>query len=118
LGVYGVEPIFCPENINWIEIYDTSQPTHNFITRFNADSDYSFLRSLGLDGKNHWNGKISLVSDKAKGFLTEAYAFLWSGSYYFRCRFLEDQLDLTRVMNSFWQTKEIKFLDSTSEKIK
>jgi len=33
----------------------------------------------------------------------------WSGSFYYRCAFDEDQLDLTKFMNQWWTIKKLPF---------
>jgi hypothetical protein len=33
----------------------------------------------------------------------------WSGSYYWICRFAEDQLDLSQFASNWWQVKSLKF---------
>jgi len=33
----------------------------------------------------------------------------WSGSFYYRCAFDEDQLDLSKFMNQWWQIKKLPF---------
>lgn len=39
---------------------------------------------------------------------------LWSGSFYYRCAFDEDKLDLVKFMNKWWTIKKLPF---TSEKL-
>lgn len=37
-------------------------------------------------------------------------ALTWTGSFYYRCRFLSGQMDLTQFMTYMWQSKAIDFL--------
>ena len=37
------------------------------------------------------------------------YAILWSGTFYFQCRFLVDQLDFTNDLNGLWSLPGVKF---------
>lgn len=34
----------------------------------------------------------------------------WSGSYYFRCRFMDDSIDFENFMRNFWQAKKVEFV--------
>lgn len=33
----------------------------------------------------------------------------WTGSFYYRCRFLKDQLDLVQLFNQLWESKGLTF---------
>jgi uncharacterized protein (TIGR02217 family) len=33
----------------------------------------------------------------------------WSGSFFYRCAFDEDQLDLSKFMNQWWAAKKVSF---------
>lgn len=37
-----------------------------------------------------------------------AEALTWSGSFYYRCRFVDDHLTTTEFMNKLWATKQVK----------
>ena len=52
----------------------------------------------------------------ALGVVTSVTAFAaaatvtWTGSFYYRCRFLEDQARFARFMNNFWEVRQLKFI--------
>lgn len=57
-------------------------------------------------------GVVTFVTPPPNGlFLT------WSGSYYFRCRFSEDQMEFNQFMYQLWETQEIKIIASLGTKI-
>lgn len=37
------------------------------------------------------------------------HALTWTGSFYYRCKFMDDQLDTHQFMNNFWEIKAVKF---------
>jgi hypothetical protein len=39
-------------------------------------------------------------------------ALTWTGSYYYRCRFLQDTLEFNEFMNSLWEAKKVEFIGS------
>ena len=41
---------------------------------------------------------------------TNAAAVTWTGSFYYRCRFTEDQVRFARFMNNFWEVRQLKFI--------
>lgn len=41
----------------------------------------------------------------------------WSGSYYFRCRFNDDDADFEQFLKKFWQLKKLEFRGSLGDKI-
>lgn len=36
-------------------------------------------------------------------------ALLWSGTFYWQCRFMDDQMTTTKFMRDFWETKSLRF---------
>ena len=38
---------------------------------------------------------------------------LWSGSFYYRCRFDDDEIDWTKFMNQWWSAKKVAFTSVT-----
>lgn len=64
------------------------------------------------------NGTLqtSGVSTNATGGITFATApasgdvLTWSGQYYWRVRFLQDQLDFAKFMNQLWEAKKVEFI--------
>jgi uncharacterized protein (TIGR02217 family) len=41
----------------------------------------------------------------------------WSGTYYYRCRFEQDQLDFNKFMREFWESREVAFIGSLGDLI-
>lgn len=48
---------------------------------------------------------------------TGGQALTWSGTYYFRCRFLEDTQQFNQFMRQLWDAKQVQFLASLGTKI-
>lgn len=46
-----------------------------------------------------------------------AAALTWTGTYYFRCRFLEDYTDFEQLYSDMWHNKELRLKGSTGLKI-
>ncbi len=40
---------------------------------------------------------------------TTGHTLSWSGSFYYRCRFDEDEIDWTKFMNALWKAKKVAF---------
>lgn len=38
---------------------------------------------------------------------TNTHPVTWSGSYYYRCRFLEDSMELEKFMYKLWRLKKV-----------
>lgn len=38
----------------------------------------------------------------------------WTGSYYYRCRFLQDALEVNKFMSGLWEAKKVEFIGSLS----
>lgn len=93
-----------------------------FTERVAAPADGSVR--IWIDGiekfnPTHWTGG-TLATKGVVTFVTPPGAGLyltWSGSYYFRCRFTEDQMEFNQFMYQLWETQEIKFLASLGTKI-
>ncbi len=41
---------------------------------------------------------------------TNAAAVVWAGSYYYRCRYAEDELEFERFSTNFWDQRQTKFI--------
>lgn len=41
---------------------------------------------------------------------TAGQALTWSGSFYYRCRFMDDEQTVTQFMNRFWSAKKVSFM--------
>lgn len=91
-----------------------------------ASKDFALLRSSGgyLEPVGAKNGAITVTIN---GSATSAYTLIedrivrfnsapaagavlrWTGSYYMRCAFTDDQIDLTKFMRDLWSADGIEF---------
>ena len=46
-----------------------------------------------------------------------AAAITWTGSYYYRVRFMDDVAQFSQMMNNLWELKKISFVGSTMNKV-
>lgn len=46
-----------------------------------------------------------------------AAALTWTGSYYYRCRFLHDSVDFSQFVSNLWELKKCEFVGSLGSKI-
>jgi hypothetical protein len=60
-----------------------------------------------ISASNYTLGPTGLVQFSTP--TTSGHALLWSGSWYYRCRFDKDSYDWTKFMNNFWEAKKISF---------
>lgn len=44
-------------------------------------------------------------------------AVTWSGTFYHRCRFAEDEMDFDRFMQGLWEARSVEFLGSPMNKV-
>ena len=45
------------------------------------------------------------------------HALTWTGTYYYRCRFVDDSLEFNNFMNGLWELSKISFLGSPQNKL-
>ena len=45
------------------------------------------------------------------------HALTWTGTYYYRCRFLADTADFSQLMSGLWELKKLEFLGALSNKV-
>lgn len=43
-----------------------------------------------------------------------AAVLTWSGSYYYRCRFLQDSMEFNKFLSGLWEAKKVEFIGSLS----
>lgn len=41
----------------------------------------------------------------------------WSGTYYMRCRFLSDSLDMSQIYGNIWETKKLEFVGAPGNRV-
>lgn len=58
------------------------------------------------------NGLVTFVTAPAGG-----NALTWSGTYYFRVRFLQDVAEFNKFMQGLWDLKKLEFVGSTGNKV-
>lgn len=58
-------------------------------------------------------GIVSFISAPAAG----AGDITWTGSYYYRCRFLEDSAEFSAFMHDLYELKKIQFVGATGNKV-
>jgi len=54
-------------------------------------------------------GSTGIVTFLSGHFPAAAAPITWTGSFYYRCRFDKDQLQLSKFMNQWWAAKQIAF---------
>jgi uncharacterized protein (TIGR02217 family) len=57
-------------------------------------------------------GNVTFATAPASGV-----AITWTGTYYYRCRFVKDTSDFDNFMYQLWQLKELEFVGSLGNKI-
>lgn len=62
------------------------------------------LKTLGTDYTLSASGLITFSAALATGA-----AVTWTGSFYRRCRFLQDSLEFSKFMNLLWEAKKVEF---------
>lgn len=57
-------------------------------------------------------GLVTFVTPPANG-----HAITWSGTYFFRCRFMQDMSEFSRFMDDLWELKKLQLLGSLTDKV-
>lgn len=109
---------------------DNSVTAHSFGTGNGVQTAFQLVRSYGgnLEAVGQLNGAPSIYINgvlqatgytiSATGLVTfsvapiNAAALTWTGNYYYRCRFLQDAMELNEFMNSLWEAKKVEFIGS------
>lgn len=84
-----VEPVFSPDTITAVQVGASSV-------------GYTLLA----------NGVVRLDTAPAA-----AAVVTWTGTYYFRCRFLSDKMSLEKFLHQIWKTGRVALLGSLQDKI-
>lgn len=69
-------------------------------------------KTLGTDYTVSGAGLVTFATPPAAGA-----ALTWSGSYYYRCRFLHDQADFSRFLNDLWELKKVQMVGAPGNKV-
>lgn len=57
-------------------------------------------------------GKVSFTTAPAVG-----HVLTWTGTFYYRCRFLYDEADFTKMSQGLWELKKLSFKGSPKNKV-
>ncbi|MEW6563309.1 MAG: DUF2460 domain-containing protein [Pseudomonadota bacterium] len=69
---------------------------------------------------NGWAVNPSIYTISSTGLVTfttppaNAAVLTWTGSYYYRCRFLQDGMEFSAFMSKLWEAKRVEFVGSLS----
>lgn len=78
-------------------VYDTNNAPVIYIS--------GVAKILGTDYVTNSTGGVTFYTAPASGSVIS-----WTGAYYWRCRFLQDELSVEKFMQSFWQAKKVEFI--------
>lgn len=116
---------------------DNSVTAQNFGVGNGANKSFQLMRAYGgfVEPVNNLNGNPSIyvngvlktpVTDytiSASGLVTFVVAppsgqvVTWTGSFYYRCRFLKDTVDFNQFMRNLWDLKKLEFIGSPMNKV-
>jgi uncharacterized protein (TIGR02217 family) len=124
-----------------------SDPSDNTVTDMpfalgnGSTAGFQLTRDYGAGGfaytepVQNLNGTVTNIKDNgstvnpanysvsATGFVTfspviaNGHTLTWSGSYYYRCRFLADITQYKQFMQNLWANKKLDFVGSTMNKV-
>jgi uncharacterized protein (TIGR02217 family) len=66
-----------------------------------------YANGTAISGSTYSIGPTGIVTFST--LPTVGYALTWTGSFYYRCRFDDDQLETTKFMKSLWSLKKLGF---------
>ena len=113
---------------------DNSVTAQSFGIGNGTQTAYQLLRSFGGNQEVVCNVN-AITGVYLNGVLTTAYsvsstglvtfaaapvagvAITWTGSYYYRCRFLQDEAEFANFMKYFWDLKKIEFLANLGNRL-
>lgn len=70
------------------------------------------VKSTGTDYTVSSTGLVTFVTPPSTG-----QAVTWSGSFYYRCRFLQDESEFNKFMQDLWELKKLQFVGSPMNKV-
>lgn len=74
--------------------------------------DNGSLKTVTTDYTIDSQGMVTFVVAPVAG-----HALTWTGSYYYRCRFIEDSIDFSKFMYQLWEVKKLEMLGCLGNKI-
>jgi uncharacterized protein (TIGR02217 family) len=113
---------------------DYSVTDQSIGTGDNSDTTFQLVRTLGGNTENVCNVH-ALTNIKVDGSVTSAYTasatglitftsppangktITWTGTYYHRCRFTEDELEFENIMSGLWKSESVDFVGCLGTKI-
>ena len=109
---------------------DNAVSAQSFGTGNGVQTAFQLMRGYGgnLEAVGHLNGAPSIYLNgvlQATGYTVSstglvtfttapanAAALTWTGNYYYRCRFMQDGMELNEFMNTLWEAKKVEFIGS------
>lgn len=70
------------------------------------------LKTVTSDYTINSTGIVTFTSAPAN-----AAALTWTGSFYYRCRFLQDSAEFSAFMKDLWEMKKLSFVGATGNKV-
>lgn len=87
-----------------------TEPVHNIKTLTNIKNNGTVV-----SGANYTVSSTGLVTFNSPPANTNVLS--WTGEYYYRCRFMEDEADFEEFFNTFWELGELQFVGSLLNKV-
>lgn len=69
-------------------------------------------KTAGIDFTVDANGLVTFASAPADGV-----PLTWTGTYYFRCRFTQDEAEFNNFMRDLWELKSLSFVGAPGNKV-
>lgn len=69
-------------------------------------------KTLTTDYTVSSTGLVTFVTPPALG-----HAITWTGTFYYRCRFLKDEASFSQFMRDLWELRQLQMLGSTMNKV-
>lgn len=88
-----------------------TEPVHNINTLTNVKVN-GVIKTLTTDYTVSSTGLITFVNP-----VTSGQAVTWSGTYYYRCRFLQDSAEFNKFMQDLFEFKKCEFIGSPMNKV-
>ncbi|MDR3414218.1 MAG: DUF2460 domain-containing protein [Formivibrio sp.] len=106
----GVQTVFQLTRTRGAGGFGFTEPCQNPAALTNIKGNGSVISSGGYSIGS--TGLITFVTAPAVGT-----ALTWSGSFYYRCRFVNDTADFSRFMQDLWSLGSIKMTGATGNKV-
>jgi len=81
----------------------------------NAVYDNGNAVTYGAGAGNYTMGSTGIVTFGTAP--VAGHTLTWTGSFYYRCRFVEDTLDFNNFMSGMWDLKQLSFVGSPQNKV-